>query len=40
VVVEQPVGLIGAEIVRVGEDVLVAADLPKTGDELAVDRWR
>jgi hypothetical protein len=34
VVVQQPVGLLGAQVVRMGQDVLVAADAPQPADEL------
>jgi hypothetical protein len=34
VVAQQPVGLVGAQVVRMGQDVLVPADAPQPGDEL------
>jgi hypothetical protein len=34
VVVQQPVGLVGAQVVRMGQDVLVPADAPQPADEL------
>jgi hypothetical protein len=34
VVVQQPVGLVGAQVVRVGQDVLVFADAPQPGGEV------